>query len=326
LASAKSGDAPGFVESALPPGEYLRSNVEKCMSGAKKGCLASGTLGKHNVGPFSGVGQDPVQQELIHVRVVPNRMERRRGNSFNLKGSFTEALAAVHSFWESTSLPRFRAPTPCYVVDLQGVSDVQQGILSLPQPSGDTNPPWQVVYWSDESAPENYTGKPMRVETDFPPLHNMDIGTVQELRFNGPPTGENSTNRAYEIGGIRDHPIHIHVAPFQIRKLRCKDGSWVGEPDSPQGCDGSNYFMTGDWHDTLMDSGGQAIVRMQLSDFAGKYVVHCHILAHEDEGMMAYFQVRGEDGTQWPGVHSRSCVKSYSAEHPRYILLDSEGN
>ncbi|MDQ3874704.1 MAG: multicopper oxidase domain-containing protein [Actinomycetota bacterium] len=30
---------------------------------------------------------------------------------------------------------------------------------------------------------------------------------------------------------------------------------------------------------------------MQFNDFTGKYVFHCHILAHEDNGMMAVVNV-----------------------------------
>jgi len=32
-------------------------------------------------------------------------------------------------------------------------------------------------------------------------------------------------------------------------------------------------------------------MRSRFVDFAGQYVLHCHILAHEDRGMMAIVQV-----------------------------------
>jgi len=41
---------------------------------------------------------------------------------------------------------------------------------------------------------------------------------------------------------------------------------------------------------------------MQFTQFTGNYVLHCHILTHEDQGMMAYFKVQGKEGTLWPGA------------------------
>ena len=64
--------------------------------------------------------------------------------------------------------------------------------------------------------------------------------------------------------------------------------------------------MTGDWHDTLQlsDLGAQDVVKVRanLDVFTGKAVVHCHILEHEDEGMMAWFQIDGTEGTQYAGT------------------------
>jgi FtsP/CotA-like multicopper oxidase with cupredoxin domain len=33
------------------------------------------------------------------------------------------------------------------------------------------------------------------------------------------------------------------------------------------------------------------VVRMRFTDFTGKFVFHCHILNHEDNGMMAVIEV-----------------------------------
>ena len=41
--------------------------------------------------------------------------------------------------------------------------------------------------------------------------------------------------------------------------------------------------------------GGEVVIRMRFLDYVGKYVFHCHILAHEDAGMMATVAVT-EDG------------------------------
>lgn len=64
------------------------------------------------------------------------------------------------------------------------------------------------------------------------------------------------------------HPFHIHVNPF-----------WVPGPN--------NDDSKGVWRDTLAiwpDS--PVTVRFTPTDYAGRSVFHCHILDHEDQGMM----------------------------------------
>jgi FtsP/CotA-like multicopper oxidase with cupredoxin domain len=36
---------------------------------------------------------------------------------------------------------------------------------------------------------------------------------------------------------------------------------------------------------------GEVVVRIPFRDFTGKFVYHCHILLHEDGGMMAVVEV-----------------------------------
>jgi FtsP/CotA-like multicopper oxidase with cupredoxin domain len=67
-----------------------------------------------------------------------------------------------------------------------------------------------------------------------------------------------------------DHPFHLHVWPMQVLEL---DGQAVADPL---------------WLDVVnVPTGGQVTVRVPFEDFGGKTVYHCHILDHEDRGMMA---------------------------------------
>jgi bilirubin oxidase len=71
-----------------------------------------------------------------------------------------------------------------------------------------------------------------------------------------------------------DHPFHLHGFQFQVI-----DRNGVPEP----------YRS---WKDTVnvpKHSSVRFIVR--LSDFAGKWMYHCHILDHEDHGMMGVLEV-----------------------------------
>lgn len=226
-----------------------------------------------NTGPFAN--QTQMHQEMVQLNVVP-------------PGTGKSVQA---------DLKAFKVNKPCYLADLQEaeVPDEQQGIITFPNP-GTPIPPakeWMVVYWSNYTYPYNYHGSPMHHSETALPVHRFRSGEVWQLHFTGPDVCSNT--------GIALHPAHLHVTPYQIIKLRCTDGTWVG-PSPGQACDGDNYFQTGDWHDTLLYSGGQAIVRLQTAKFTGRYVLHCHILSHEDMGMMTYFQVDGQEGAAWPGA------------------------
>ena len=51
------------------------------------------------------------------------------------------------------------------------------------------------------------------------------------------------------------------------------------------------------WEDCLKDTffihpGERILVAGHLVDYPGKFVVHCHMLDHEDHGLMSQFRVR----------------------------------
>ena len=63
------------------------------------------------------------------------------------------------------------------------------------------------------------------------------------------------------------HPIHIHTWGFQVK----------GEPG---------------WQDVVVVApNSEKVIRIAFDDFAGTTVLHCHILDHEDTGMMAIIKV-----------------------------------
>jgi len=70
------------------------------------------------------------------------------------------------------------------------------------------------------------------------------------------------------------HPFHLHVWPMKV--VSRSDGS---APDPG-------------WRDTVDVPAGQSVtVRIPFADFAGTAVYHCHILDHEDQGMMGVIRV-----------------------------------
>lgn len=70
------------------------------------------------------------------------------------------------------------------------------------------------------------------------------------------------------------HPFHIHVNEFQVVAVN-------GEP-----------YNAVSLEDTRpLPPMGSITMRTRFLDFTGKYVYHCHILGHEDAGMMGIIEV-----------------------------------
>jgi suppressor of ftsI len=82
------------------------------------------------------------------------------------------------------------------------------------------------------------------------------LGTVEEWTL---------VNRSKE-----DHPFHIHVNDFQVMEV-----------------DGEPYHAHG-LQDVVVipRDGGEVVIRVPFEDYPGHFVFHCHILGHEDAGMM----------------------------------------
>ncbi len=76
-------------------------------------------------------------------------------------------------------------------------------------------------------------------------------------------------------GGTEGHPFHIHVNHFEVIAI---DG--VSQPP-------------GTIQDTIwIPKASEVVIRMKYKDFKGKAVYHCHILPHEDTGMMQNFMIK----------------------------------
>lgn len=89
-----------------------------------------------------------------------------------------------------------------------------------------------------------------------------------------------------------NHPFHIHVNPFQIISITDKT---TGKPSTePQ-----YQNLVGTWRDTLYVNTNVIIeTRTRYERYIGTYVLHCHILEHEDQGMMQTVEVVLPGGTK----------------------------
>ncbi|MEB3229074.1 MAG: multicopper oxidase family protein [Synechocystis sp.] len=74
--------------------------------------------------------------------------------------------------------------------------------------------------------------------------------------------------------GVMDHPFHLHVNDFQVIS---RDDRAVPYPA---------------WKDTVVVKTGEKVrIRVNFQDYAGKTVYHCHILDHEELGMMGILNI-----------------------------------
>jgi len=99
-----------------------------------------------------------------------------------------------------------------------------------------------------------------------------------------------------------DHPFHIHINPM-----------WVIRIDVPdENGDLHNILPTPMWMDTVAipRDGGRVVFRSRFDDFVGKWVNHCHVLSHEDNGMMQ--EVECTDNASRANYNTREQVASHS--------------
>ncbi|NEQ36494.1 MAG: multicopper oxidase family protein [Okeania sp. SIO3I5] len=108
-------------------------------------------------------------------------------------------------------------------------------------------------------------------------------GGLRHYYINGEPYDPESQDYILELNTAEQwvlsnpsespHPFHIHVNHFQIK----------GDLIDPDKEDMPSNWR---WWDTLAVNKKNVTIRHRFSDYDGKFVLHCHILIHEDQGMM----------------------------------------
>jgi hypothetical protein len=111
-----------------------------------------------------------------------------------------------------------------------------------------------------------------------------------------------------------DHPFHIHTNPFWLMRIEIPDaqGNLVNILDKPE------------WRDVvwLPRNGGRVVFRSRFPDYVGTFVNHCHILIHEDYGMMQAVEItpfaeRANYELRDTVSSSADSVEAVSAIYPR---------
>jgi L-ascorbate oxidase len=136
-------------------------------------------------------------------------------------------------------------------------------------------------------------------------VFNINLAsTPLQFMIDGKPYDANRIDRVLTLGSVdqwlltsnlANHPFHIHVNPFQVMQIfdpNGKDVSVTGEDDDPQYAN-----LKGAWKDTLFVKQNYIVVmRTRYERYIGDFVLHCHILDHEDQGMMQNIRIAIPDG------------------------------
>ncbi|MBE9047481.1 multicopper oxidase family protein [Pleurocapsales cyanobacterium LEGE 10410] len=131
-----------------------------------------------------------------------------------------------------------------------------------------------------ETLPEPQTTK------RFSMNHSMSPGRGMVFLINGNAFDPQRTDTQAQLNtvedweitntGMFDHPFHLHTNYFQIISRN-------GQPETLNA-----------WKDTVLVPIGETVrIRIPFRDFTGKTVYHCHILDHEDLGMMGVVEISG---------------------------------
>lgn len=130
----------------------------------------------------------------------------------------------------------------------------------------------------------------------------------------------NDIPRLLPLGGVEEwkltsfvggHPFHIHVNAFEIVDIRkylpdpnvpahaninpLDEATWVDV--SGPGASEEYAGLKGVWKDTVFLKQGYLVrFRTRYERYIGDFVLHCHILDHEDQGMMQNVRIALTDG------------------------------
>jgi FtsP/CotA-like multicopper oxidase with cupredoxin domain len=170
-------------------------------------------------------------------------------------------------------------------------AEMPKFLLDLPQPSPtDTPNPGSPVKFEWEAGrtkpgprpdPPHFMINGKQFEEKVPPIDQcMPLGGLQDWVL------ENYTS-------VIAHPFHIHINPFQVIRIDTPTGVNTYSPYSPK----DNFV----WQDVIavpaaridgtQVTPGRVTIRQTYADFTGTFVLHCHILAHEDRGMMQLVRI-----------------------------------
>jgi FtsP/CotA-like multicopper oxidase with cupredoxin domain len=162
-----------------------------------------------------------------------------------------------------------------------GNPDPQQniGLLTVLNTTVTMDLPTNLLPQPHANIPAAEVNQPVRMISFDQTSVDMQPAGFQNFAINQIHFNAMVVNQTVQLGAVEEwlltntspngHPFHIHINPFEVIEV-----NGVALPQS-------------EWHDTFnVPAMGSIRIRHRFEDFTGLFVFHCHILVHEDLGMM----------------------------------------
>jgi FtsP/CotA-like multicopper oxidase with cupredoxin domain len=205
------------------------------------------------------------------------------GAPFTIIGNDGGLLAAPATVLELTAAPAERFDL---LVDFRGLGLGQTAMLQ------DLSSGWDLLEFEVTQEVDDThqvpTGPLSTIEPLGAPVRTRDfsfegMGKINGLSYDparidfSVPFGDTELWR-FTTGGNAPHPVHVHGMPFQVQ--------------SRTGGRNQLFPWEAGWKDTVLLADGETVEALvRFDEYRGQYLIHCHQLEHEDNGMMLAFSV-----------------------------------
>jgi FtsP/CotA-like multicopper oxidase with cupredoxin domain len=170
-----------------------------------------------------------------------------------------------------------------YGSDLVAVNQTPQTLAIATYPQSPDTPATPQASLPAQLLPIAELPEPIQVR-QFVLDHGIDFETGMAFLINGKAFAHHRIDTQVIQNTVEDwvitnragmnHPFHVHVNAFQVVSRN-------GTPPAYRA-----------WKDTINIAGGETVrIRIPFRDFSGQTVYHCHILDHEDRGMMGILEI-----------------------------------
>lgn len=164
----------------------------------------------------------------------------------------TLARVVVSGAPMNMNLPRALPRPPLESIEASEITNRRTVVFSATAPEADAAGHWEEFGFFIDGKKFD----PRRID------HRVKLGAVEEWKIIN--THEHD-----------DHVFHIHTNPFEVVSVN-------GKP-----------LAVPQWRDTVIveRKGGEVVFRSRFLDFTGIFMLHCHMMNHEEMGMMQTVEV-----------------------------------
>ncbi|MCJ8311474.1 MAG: multicopper oxidase domain-containing protein [Saccharospirillaceae bacterium] len=260
----------GIVPNFTAPAQLIRFRILNASNARIYNFGFSDQRQFHQIATDGGLLENPVV--LTRLKLSPGEraeiildLNQQENTQLSFM-SFSSEMKNINPFWNKDAMDK----NDFTVMTIKVVAATAQAITSLPEKLSD-------IHFLDETKVKETRILKMKMPMFGAMTINgesMDMDRIDiRVKLN--------TSEIWEIVNDTDlpHPFHIHAVQFQIIK---RDG--IKPAKNERG-----------WKDVVLVAPGESVSFItHFSDYANPtipYMYHCHILEHEDNGMMGQFVI-----------------------------------